>query len=241
MVIGWAPEIIITTGDNNYPDGAAETIDENIGQYYHAFISPYLGDYGEGAERNRFFPSLGNHDWTAQDAQPYIDYFSLPGNEYYYDFIWEPVHFFVLDSDTRQPDKVGRSSIQAAWLQERLAASTASWNIVYTHYPPYSSGYAGATDWIQWPFADWGVDAVLAGHDHDYERLFIDPLPFFVNGLGGGAIYPFGETYPGSQVRYNQSHGAMLIEAAPDQITFQFYAVPGTLIDTYTLVKSGGQ
>ena len=41
LVKSWEPEFIITTGDNNYPDGAVETIDENIGQYYHAFIYPY--------------------------------------------------------------------------------------------------------------------------------------------------------------------------------------------------------
>ena len=54
LVHSWEPDIIITTGDNNYPSGSAETIDENIGQYYHDYISPYLGSYGAGAEENRF-------------------------------------------------------------------------------------------------------------------------------------------------------------------------------------------
>ena len=62
LVKSWEPELIITTGDNNYPDGEAETIDDNIGQYYQAFIYPYHGAYGPGAEVNRFFPTLGNHD-----------------------------------------------------------------------------------------------------------------------------------------------------------------------------------
>jgi tartrate-resistant acid phosphatase type 5 len=38
---------------------------------------------------------------------------------------------------------------------------------------------------MQWPFAAWGATAVLAGHDHDYERLTVGGLPYFVNGLGG--------------------------------------------------------
>ncbi len=63
LVKSWDPDLIITVGDNNYPVGAATTIDQNIGQYYHDFIYPYMGAYGAGATANRFFPSLGNHDW----------------------------------------------------------------------------------------------------------------------------------------------------------------------------------
>jgi hypothetical protein len=77
-VKSWNPDFIITTGDNNYPDGAANTIDANIGQYYREFISPYTGSYGAGAPTNRFFPLPGNHDWNTPDLQPYLDYFTLP-------------------------------------------------------------------------------------------------------------------------------------------------------------------
>jgi hypothetical protein len=225
-------------GDNNYPDGAAETIDANIGQFYHAFIHPYEGDYGQGADINRFFPTLGNHDWTTDNAQPYLDYFTLPGNERYYDFTWGPLHFFALDSDSREPDGVGSSSPQAAWLQAGLANSTAPWKIVYMHHPPYSSGLHGSVDWARWPYQEWGADAVLAGHDHTYERLLINGFPYFVNGLGGGAIYYFVNILDGSQVRYNDDYGAMLVEADPRQITFQFITRQGVLVDTYTIEKS---
>ncbi|MBU0510162.1 MAG: metallophosphoesterase [Chloroflexi bacterium] len=119
MIKNWSPDFIITTGDNNHPDGAAETIDKNIGQYFHTYIYPYVGQYGDGADVNRFFPTLGNHDWTTSKALPYFDYFTLPGNERYYDFVWGPVHLFAIDSDSREPDGVGRSSVQAQWLQEK--------------------------------------------------------------------------------------------------------------------------
>ena len=66
MVDRWGVDAIVTVGDNNYPDGAAATIDANIGQYYHAYIAPYQGTYGAGAEMNRFFPALGNHDWRTR-------------------------------------------------------------------------------------------------------------------------------------------------------------------------------
>src|SRR4051794_26862144 len=80
LVKAWQPEFIVTLGDNNYPLGAAETIDVNIGLFYHGYIAPYAGRFGCGAARNRFFPSLGNHDWYASGARPYLDYFTLPGN-----------------------------------------------------------------------------------------------------------------------------------------------------------------
>lgn len=235
LVKNWDPDFIITTGDNNYARGEAATIDEHIGQFYHDFIYPYKGTYGAGADVNRFFPSLGNHDWYTAGAQPYLDYFELPGNERYYDFAWGPVHLFALDGDPSEPDGVGASSVQATWLQSRLAESSTPWKIVYDHFPPYSSGPHGNTDWMQWPFQEWGATAVLAGHDHTYERLLVDGLPYFVNGLGGAARYNFETPVAGSQVRYNADFGAMLVEASEASLTFQFISRTGEVIDTYNL------
>jgi hypothetical protein len=126
LIHGWAPDIVITVGDDNYPSGAADTLDANVGKYFHDFIFPYTGAYGTGADVNRFFPTLGNHDWITDGAQPYFDYFTLPGNERYYDFVWGPVHFFALDSDDRELDGVGRTSVQAAWLQAGVVAAGTS-------------------------------------------------------------------------------------------------------------------
>ena len=235
LVKSWEPEFIITTGDNNYPDGEAETIDEHIGQFFHEFIAPYQGSFGEGAQENLFFPSLGNHDWHSPGAEPYLDYFALPGNERYYDFTWGPVHFFALDSDSREPDGVGRSSQQAAWLQSRLAASTSTWKVVYFHHAPFSSGVHGPVDWMQWPFAEWGADIVLSGHDHTYERIFKDGILYFVNGLGGNTRYDFNEVIDGSQVRYNDDYGAMLVEASGDMVLLKFINRGNELIDTYQI------
>jgi hypothetical protein len=236
LVRGWDPNFIITTGDNNYPVGAAETIDDNIGQYYHEFISPYIGSYGTGATTNRFFPSLGNHDWDTTNAQPYLDYFSLPGNERYYDFIWGAVHFFVIDSDTREPDGTLSTSAQAIWLQNQLATSTSPWNLVYMHHPPFSSGeHHGSSSYMQWPYQAWGADAVLAGHDHLYERIVLDGFPYFVNGLGGASIRNFSTPVLGSEARFTGDYGAMRVEADASHITFQFITRTGEVVDTYTL------
>lgn len=237
LVKSWQPELIITTGDNNYPSGAAETIDQNIGQFYHEFIFPYQGVYGEGADRLRFFPTLGNHDWDINRAQAHFDYFELPGNERYYDFVWGPVHFFALSADSREPDGVSAGSIQALWLKDSLSRSNSPWNVVYMHQPPYSSSPRGPVTWMRWPFLEWGASLIMAGHDHYYERLNVNGLPVFINGLGGGPIYSFGETAEGSQVRFNDDYGAMLVVCDEQEMTLQFITRTGVVIDTFTLLK----
>jgi tartrate-resistant acid phosphatase type 5 len=225
------PDLVITTGDNNYPDGCANTIDANIGQYYHEYIYNYAGGYGAGSATLRFLPSLGNHDYRCS-PQPYLDYFTLPGNERYYDHQVGNVHFFALDSN---PAGGGTSpaSEQALWLKGKLAASTATWKLVFFHHPPYSSGTHGPTTQMRWPFKSWGATAVLAGHDHTYERLHVDNLPYFVNGLGGVSRYPFKTVLPQSYLRFNANYGAMLVEAHANVLRFEFWDVNGNLIDAY--------
>jgi tartrate-resistant acid phosphatase type 5 len=237
LVKSWQPDLVITVGDNNYPDGAVETIDQRIGQYYQEFIAPYRGAYGNGASENRFFPTLGNHDWNTSGAQPYLDYFELPGNERYYDFVRGPVHFFAVSSDSREPDGVSMASPQAQWLQAGLAASTAPWKVVFFHHAPYSSGYHGSTDWMRWPFKEWGASVVFSGHDHTYERLEVGGLTYIVNGLGGGPIYLFLGQVDGSQVRYNEDYGALLVTADESGLQVQFYNRQGQLVDEIKLAK----
>jgi hypothetical protein len=207
LVKSWSPDFIITVGDNNYEDGLASTIDENIGKYYHDYIKPYLGNtslYGNGSpDVNRFFPVPGNHDWDASslpagDLTPYLEYFTLPNNERYYDFVWGDVHFFMIDSDDREPD-----------------------------------GYLETS----WPFKLWGADAVFAGHKHNYERLIVDDLVYFVDGLGGKSKQSFRSTITGSEIRYNGDYGAMLVEATSSNISFSFHNTSDTQIDSYEITN----
>ena len=223
LVVGWNPDFVITLGDNNYPNGAAETIDDNVGQFYSAFIGDYQGGYGSGSPVNRFWPSLGNHDWDSLSCDsggcsgPYFDYFTLPGNERYYEVDYGLVGLFVVDSANKEPDGNSASSTQAQWLQQRLATSLACFNIVYFHHTPYSNLGSNKLT-MRWPFAQWGADVVMAGHVHKYERLEVDGIPYFVNGAGGG-------------------QGAMLVTATSSGITYQFYEHDGQLIDELFVPK----
>jgi hypothetical protein len=242
LVHGWNPDFILTVGDNNYETGSASDIDANIGQYYHDYISPYVGHYGSGAASNRFFPILGNHDWgdtypNPNGDQPYLNYFTLPGNERYYSITMGPVQFFGLDDDPNEPDGTSITSQQAMWLQSQLAASTATYKLVAMHHPPYCSSSGLANPQGRWPYQAWGATAVLSGHCHGYERLTENSnFPYVIDGLGGDPdISPFDALDPGSQVRYNADFGAMLVTANDSQMQLQFITRTGTVIDSYTI------
>ncbi len=240
LVAGWNPDFVITLGDNNYDSGSASTIDLHIGRDWHAYIGGYDGAYGEGSEENRFFPCLGNHDWASGTVQPYLDFFELPGNERYYSFSKGPIDFFVLDSDEHEPDGRESTSLQAEWLQQELEASDAPFQVVYFHHAPYTSGSHTSNTYLQWPFAEWGVDVVLSGHDHTYERLEVDGIPYFVNGLGGAGRYPFETVLPESQFRYNDDHGAQRVTASNTGIRLEFVNRAGDVIETYVVGEDPG-
>lgn len=287
MVKSWQPDFIITLGDNNYECGEASTIVENIGKYYCDFI------YNPGApagqvctgratkdKTNYFFPSLGNHDWYTPNAQPYLAYFTqLPGNRRYYDFVQGPIHFFALDSESKEtcssaadeeegkpnkcnlpctyePDGGDKESKQAQWLKDGLKESNSPWNLVFFHRPPYSCKAKTTAVWMRWPFVEWGANAVLSGHRHVYERIERNKypnFPYFINGVGGTELSKCTKkdekkNLPPSKfdaISIDGQHGAMLVEAEEDKITFQFYVVSakgGKVKDTCKLRKTkGGQ
>lgn len=179
MVKSWDTDtsfFIITLGDNNYYPTveADQTIDRNIGQFYHKYIYPYnQAGFSPGYSPNpqtvnRFFPAMGNHDHYGNPVYSYYLYFtftninrgnsaSYPGGIRYYDFQKGNVHFFCLNSGVEpsdhtgynfysEPDGIDSNSVQGRWLKTRLSQSTAKWKIVYFHHPPYFSIYGFPTD-----------------------------------------------------------------------------------------------
>jgi tartrate-resistant acid phosphatase type 5 len=232
-VKNWNPDFIITAGDNHY--GSQTTIDFQVGQFYSDFISPYTGLYGTGGTANRFFPCLGNHDIDNNGLVSYLDYFQLPGNERYYDFVVGNIHFFSLNCNSNEVDGVSETSVQAMWLKNCLALSTSPYNVVYFHMPAYTSGMHGSTTYMRWPFKQWGASVVFSGHDHDYERLIVDSLTYIVCGVGGGVLYTVYNPLPGSLFSNVTDHGAVLSVANPDSMYFEFRNTADSLIDHFTI------
>lgn len=245
LVASWNVDLILTVGDNNLPNGEAETIDANIGQFYSDYIHPYQGSYGPGASQNRFFPTLGNHDWWPSGTGPYLDYFTLPGNERYYQFTRGPVQFFALDSSRHEPDGRTPGSTQAQWLQQQMAQSTSDWQVVYFHEPPFSSSSHGDLPEMDWPFKEWGVDLVLSGHEHNYERLEYKGLTYVIDGLGGDWWDPFEDpsrhTEPDdpvqSLVRFNGNFGALRVTVDLTTFYVEFIDRDGDVHDSFEILK----
>lgn len=223
LVKSWNPTLIATTGDNNYPTGAASAMEENVGQYYGSYLA-----------KGTFFPSLGNHDWDTNPA-PYYAYFNPPGNQRYYDFLKGQVHFFMMNSCLTEPDGRSASSVQAEWLRSKLSSSTALYKLVIFHHPPYTSPSTHSSDeQMRWHFQEWGATAVLTGHNHFYERLEVNGFPYFVNGSGGADLYGISNPDAQSKARVTDRHGAQRISVG-NGILFEFVDTDGVIRDELRL------
>lgn len=258
LVKSWNPAFVVTTGDDYYtPAGGSGSTkyDNSTGKDYCPFLGgittsgtncPQPG----GSPVNRFFPSLGNHDYsdagvTNNLPTTYLNYFNLPGsgiastgtsgNERYYDIVQGPVHLFLINSNNsagQEPDGTTSSSKQATWLKNQLAASTTPWQIVVFHHAPYTSGNHGNSNWMQWPFADWGADVVVTGHSHHYERISRNGIVYFVNGTGGGVLTSCGSPVTGSQY-CESTFGAQRVTATDTSLDFEFISANGQVRDNH--------
>jgi tartrate-resistant acid phosphatase type 5 len=250
MVQGWNPDFILTTGDNNYLYGEYATLYQNIGQYYGDYIYNY--DAPEeyqcrgrafNEKINRFFPTPGNHDARGPHAlEPYLNYFTLPGEEQYYAFTWGDVAFYSINSLSSADTEV-----QMAWLLAETERSEKAFQVVYFHYTPYSPGPHGATEYMQWDFSGLGVDVVLSGHDHLYARMNRageKGLHYIVNGVGGRSLYSCDEAYAEEGVellKCDDSHyGAMRCFADSSCLVLEFYAIddPSEALDRLVIQKN---
>lgn len=169
-------------GDNAYENGTDSEYQAAVFDMYPTML-----------RKSVLWPALGNHD-TAQTSNPpaglpYFAMFTLPtgaqaggmasGTEKYYSFDYGNIHFICLDSMTSDRSPNGP---MATWLRADLVSSTRQWTIAYWHHPPYSKGsHDSDTDPILAAMRqnilpileDGGVDLVLTGHSHSYERSFL--------------------------------------------------------------------
>jgi hypothetical protein len=213
----------------------SSSYDLTIGRSFFNYISPYVGVYGEGSSKNKFFPTIDDGD-TVDSLAAYEAFFSgLPNNKRYYDVCYGPVHFFFIDSSGFEPDGYTPESKQGDWLRLELTLSTAKWKVVVESGPPYSSDSADQKTNARWPYQQWGADLVLSGGAQNYERFSIGGFPYIVNGLGGIGKDTAVTQTAGSQIVYFATFGYGKITVTKDHLIYQFYAVDGTLIDTLTL------
>lgn len=242
------PELLVTLGDNAYPDGS----ETDFQVRFFEPLSPMLSDVP-------IFPSVGNHEYVTNSAGPYLSNFHLPtnnarGTERYYSFDWGFVHFVSLDSNCNS-SSLCTFAEQAEWLAKDLEASDAAWKIVFFHHPPWSSGAHGNATTVRNAFAPvfekYGVDLVLTGHDHNYERSkpmkgttpqasWAPGAPvYLVVGSGGASLRSFPSSQPSwSQFRNNQHKGYLDVVVQGGTLTGKWITTDGEVIDTFTLSKT---
>lgn len=175
-------ELMIHTGDIAYDNGTIQEFENNV-----------FGVYAELFRSIPFFPAPGNHEYNSTaNAAPFRSVFSLPGTtgNTWYSYDWGQVHFAALDTEADYNEQI-------AWLDRDLAASNQPWKIVYLHRPPFSSGEHGSDTGLRTKLAPvvekHHVQLVLAGHDHDYERMIPQgDVAYVVTGGGGKGTRPVG-------------------------------------------------
>ena len=176
-------DLWLMLGDNAYPNGTDAE--------YQAAV---FDTYPEQLRRTVLWPTRGNHELlVSPPGQDYYDIFSMPtaaqagglasGNEAYYSFDYGNIHFVCLDSEGSDRSPGGA---MLTWLANDLAATARPWIVAFWHHPPYSKGSHDSDDTSDsggrmrdmranaLPILEaGGVDLVLTGHSHSYERSFL--------------------------------------------------------------------
>ncbi len=172
-------DAILLLGDNAYNAGLDSEYQKAIFDTYPTML-----------RKTPLWSTIGNHETDQSSSPPstipYYQIFSLPrdgevggmasGTEDYYSFDYGNIHFVCLDAMTSSRSATGPMAI---WLTNDLAATTQEWLIAFWHHPPYTKGSHNSdteTELIQMrqnllPILEaYGVDLVLCGHSHAYER-----------------------------------------------------------------------
>ena len=189
------------------------------------------GCYSWRRFRARTRAALGNHEYGTGSAAAAIAYFGLPRRGYY-SYELGGWHVVVLNTNCRPAGGCGPGSPQGAWLRRDLAAHPVRCTLAYGHHPRWSSGLHGSDETVAslWRIlADGGVDVVLAGHDHHYERFVpIDGIRSFVVGTGGRNHYPVLRRLPRSAAVADRTYGILRLTLRPDTYAWRFLPVAGS-------------
>jgi len=251
LLVNVNPDIVLPLGDNQYECGN---------------LSDFNNYYGPswGRLKSKTYPSIGNHEYqtTTDSTQPcynapagapgyftYFGYASTPNqpgctvncNGYYsYDIgVW---HMIVLNSVCSQVGGCGLGSPEEIWLKNDLAAHPGTCTLAYWHYPRYTSGLSGTTfttglKTIWQDLYNGGVDIILNGHDHDYERFspmdvngnvdLAHGIREFIVGTGGKSHQGFTTIAANSEVRNADTFGVLKLTLNSSSYAWQFIPISG--------------
>jgi hypothetical protein len=171
-------DLWLMLGDNAYTSGTDAQ-----------FQAAVFNMYPEMLRKSVLWSTRGNHESTDASGSVYYNLHTFPtagqaggepsGTEAYYSWDYGNIHFICLDSFGSSRSATGP---MANWLNADLAANTRQWTIALWHHPPYTKGSHNSDNEIELIemrqnflpiLEDAGVDLVLCGHSHSYERSFL--------------------------------------------------------------------
>lgn len=210
-------------------------------------------DLSWGAFKSRIRPTLGNHELlgaggtdcdASRSAAGYYTYFGAAAPAGAYSFDAGGWHFATVDSSCGE----AACAAQASWLSSDLAANPTECSVVFYHHPRWSSGTHGDSadsDPFWRAAAAAGVEIILNGHEHIYERFApmdangaasASGVREFVVGTGGKNHTTPGVPRPNSEVRNGTAFGVLQLTLRADTYDWQFLPIVG---QTFTDAGSG--
>jgi 3',5'-cyclic AMP phosphodiesterase CpdA len=210
-------DFVIMLGDNIYGG-------EGTGAMKKKFEDPYKPLLDAGV---KFYASLGNHD---NPNERFYKPFNM-NEKRYYSFRKGKVEFLALDSNYMDPQ-------QLDWLSKELQGSDSPWKLAFFHHPLYSDGKFHGPDLdlrarLEPVFDASGVNVVLSGHEHLYERVVPkNGISYFVLGNSGELRLHGLKQTPDVAKGFDTDRSFMVVEIAGDQFFFQAVSRTGQTIDS---------
>jgi predicted MPP superfamily phosphohydrolase len=180
-----------------------------------------------------FYASLGNHDVPEEQSYKLFNM----GGQRYYSFKKGNVRFFALDSNYMDPD-------QLKWLTEQLQNSTDDWKIAFFHHPLYSSARAHGSslelrEILEPLFQKYGVQVILSGHDHVYERMVPQKgIAYFTEGSSGRLREGNIRGAEFTAKSFDTDCTFMLVEIVQNEFHFETISRTGETVDSGKITRS---
>ncbi|MCW2926571.1 MAG: metallophosphoesterase [Thermoleophilia bacterium] len=228
-VLKGKPDLLVTLGDNVYFNGTEA-------EFAKKWDPPKW--FGKIREEIPVMPSMGNHDVRREpDGIPYFKRFPELNNARFYSYDHKGVHFVSVDTT----ESLEPGSPQLKWLEKDLAKSEADWKVLYYHHPllPGQLGMKTPNLGYMSPLiAKYGVDLLLTGHEHNYQRS----KPMNANGTievlaggGGESLHPFVTKVPEHNAYRDVDFGHLEVEVTGDKLVGRYIVRDGKVRDTFVL------
>ena len=240
LLVNGGFDAVLALGDEQYESGA-------LSDFNAAYATTW------GRVKSITYPIVGNHEYGQSGASGYFDYFGSAAGERgkgYYSFDLASWHIVAINSNcTEVSGGCGAGSPQESWLRADLSAHPADCTIAMWHHGRWSSGHDGDNTFMQTMWEDLndaGVEILLSGHSHDYERFApqdengsldnTNGVRQFIVGTGGAFFTGLGIHFDAnSRVHQNDTYGILKLTLRSDAYDWQFVPEAGkTFTDSGT-------